>query len=557
MRIIRIVIENYKSISKIDIKTDNPVNVFIGENSVGKSNIFSAIEWILGPIYPSFNSFSKEDYYKGNMSLRVSVKLYFDDGNYLEMTNKWYDSYKNVKSGLNLNGNKYVSDDIRQKYVSAFIGVDRKINANPATNRWSLLGRLLRDINDRFMNEEVIDPNDERNYIKKSDLFKYKMSEIRDEILFSVNDNDGNNIMKQFTDILGKETAKQLNRTPEDFSIDLNMYDPWNYYRTLQIIVNEAETGMTFLASDLGMGVQASITIAILKAYSKLKLNNQTPILIDEPELFLHPQGRRNFYKIIRELADNGTQVFITTHSSEFIDLRHFNEIFVVRKTYDKGTYIRFADPNDFVADYMVRYPDRKTTKDEILELYNNAFENTGDSMKSSEAMFARKIILVEGESETIILPYFFDLIGFDHILNGITIVRCGGKNEIDRFYRLYSEFGIPCYVIFDGDYQNTGTKDEQSTIKKNKNILSLFNEEMDFPDNEVHDKYLGFTYRLEENLGIGSVGKNVKALNLYRKVKDNIFFDFDVPEWVYKVRDKIMEMDDESDSVLEIFWDF
>ena len=44
------------------------------------------------------------------------------------------------------------------------------------------------------------------------------------------------------------------------------MYDPWNLFRTLQIMVNEEDTGLTFRASELGMGVQASITIAILKA---------------------------------------------------------------------------------------------------------------------------------------------------------------------------------------------------------------------------------------------------------------------------------------------------
>ena len=43
----------------------------------------------------------------------------------------------------------------------------------------------------------------------------------------------------------------------------------------------------------------------------------------------------------------------------------------------------------------------------------------------------------------------------YDYVAEGVTIVRCGGKSEIDRFYRLYSEFGIPCFVIFDGDKQN------------------------------------------------------------------------------------------------------
>ena len=73
------------------------------------------------------------------------------------------------------------------------------------------------------------------------------------------------------------------------------------------------------------------------------------------------------------------------------------------------------------------------------MERYRNAFENTGDSQKSSEAMFARKVILVEGESEVLILPYLFSLCGYDEVAEGVTIVRCGGKSELDRYYRLYT----------------------------------------------------------------------------------------------------------------------
>lgn len=355
--------------------------------------------------------------------------------------------------------------------------------------------------------------------------------------------------MGTFTNILRTETARQLNRVPSDFNVDLNMYDPWNMFRTLQIMVNEAETGMTFRASELGMGVQASITIAILKAYSQLKLKNQTPIFIDEPELYLHPQGRRNFYKIIRELADNGTQVFITTHSTEFISLDRFNEINVVRKSMDNGTYIRKANPANFVVDLKIRKNIESSEKD-LMFIYKDAYENTGDSQRASEAMFARKVILVEGESESLILPYFFDLLGYDYIAEGVTIVRCGGKSEIDRFYRLYSEFGIPCFVIFDGDRQNVGKGDERSTIDKNHGILKMFGCADDFPDGTVHENYLGFEYRLEENLSIGDVGK-AKALKLYIRTKEAITSADKVPAWVSEVIEKLKLLPNEAESVL------
>lgn len=549
MKITRIAIQNYKSIKDIDIKISDKVNVFIGENSVGKSNIFAAMEWVLGPVYPSFNNFPKEDYYRGDENAYVSIALQFDDGHYLQMTNKWHDKYGNEKSGLNIDGNGYVSDDVRQKYISAFIGSDRKISENPAANRWTVLGRLLRDINARFLEEAETDPLT-GELKSKSDVFKSEMQRIRDDILFSVKDDGGNNLMDTFISILRSETARQLNRAPADFNVDLNMYDPWNLFRTMQIMVNEAETGMTFRASDLGMGVQASITIAILKAYSQLKLKNQTPIFIDEPELYLHPQGRRNFYKIIRELADNGTQVFITTHSTEFVSLDRFNEINIVRKSMDKGTYIRKAAAADFVADLKKRNG-IESSEDDLMFRYKDAYENTGDSQRASEAMFARKVILVEGESESLILPYFFDLLDYDYVAEGVTIVRCGGKSEIDRFYRLYSEFGIPCFVIFDGDKQNIGKDDEKATIKKNRGILCMFGCNDDFPDGIVHERYIGFEKRLEENLFIGDVGK-AKALELYIRTKKAIDNQEKVPKWVSKVIERLNNLPNEAESILQ-----
>ena len=217
----------------------------------------------------------------------------------------------------------------------------------------------------------------------------------------------------------------------------------------------------------------------------------------------------------------------------------------------ERGTYIRQAKPDSFVKDLHLRYPKLPAvTPESVMEQYMNAFENTGDSQKASEAMFARKVILVEGESEVLILPYLFRLLGYDPILDGVTVVRCGGKSEIDRFYRLYSEFGIPCFIIFDGDYHNKGKQDEKGTIDKNHGILSIFGVDADFPDDTVTDNYLGFKYRLEENLGIGEVGE-AKALRLYQRTKEVIKRSDQVPVWIHQVIEKIKALPMEAESIL------
>lgn len=548
MKIEKIKIKNYKSIKDIEIIPSKKVNVFIGENSTGKSNIFNAITWPLGPVYPSFNSTSKEDRFKGRDENKIEITLEFDDRNYLQLSEEWYlNGY--LKSGLNLNGS-YANNEQREKYISSFIDVDREISDYMPSNKWSLMGRFLQDVNNKFNSESITDPETGET-ILKSKGFKDKLVNLRNDYLFSVKDDDGKNIMNEFVKVLQKETAAQLNRPEDNFNIDLNLYDPWNFYKTLQLNVHETDLDLDFRASELGMGVQASITIAILKAYSKIKLNNDTPIFIDEPELFLHPHGRRNFYKIIRELADSGTQIFLTTHSTEFVDLGNFDEIFVVRKDRDIGTYIKTADPERFKKDLLIR-KNINADIDSIKLAYKNAYENTGDSQKASEAMFAKKIILVEGESESLILPYFFNLLEFDYIANGISIVKCGGKSELDRFYRLYTEYGIPCYIMFDGDSNYINTDEEEETANKNKDILSLFGiEDVCFPATQVNDLFLSFKNNLNDNLGFEDVPSQ-KGLKLYKYVKSNINTKEEVPDWGLLLVEKIINLPWHPTSVLK-----
>jgi len=540
MKITEVLIENYKSIKKIHLKPMKGLNAFIGENSVGKSNIFDAINWLLGPVYPSFNSTRDEDRYLGDPDNKINIKITFDDQNYLEFAEEWTNYKGETKCGLNLNGN-YIKDQDRRKYCSAYLGTDRQILDYLPSNRWSLIGRILQQINDKFCKE--LDDQGK----PKSDKFKEELKRIRDDYLFSVKDENGGEPMKRFIEILQEESANQLNRKKEDLSLDFNLYDPWNFYRTLQILVKESDIGLEFQASNLGMGVQASISIAILKAYSEISIGSSTPIFIDEPELFLHPQAQRNFYNILKTLAKNGTQVFYTTHSPDFLSAGRFYEIFIVRKILDRGTTIFCGNLTKFILDLKKR-KNIDTDANTLLTHYRNACDNTGDSQKANEAFFAKKIILVEGSSESLLLPYFFKLSKYGYIKEGITIVRCGCKQEIDRFYRLYSEFGIPCYSIFDGDKHLDGKKGGAENIETNKELMSLFGVQnpVDYPDGTAKDKYFAFEDEISVNLGVTECF-GLKGLDLYIKTKDFIKSESDLPSWVSEIKTKIIDLNQSS----------
>lgn len=555
MKITRIYIQNYRSIKKLDIKPNPKLNAFIGENGVGKSNIFEAINWLLGPFYPTFNATTKQDHYLGDENNRILIKLCFEDDYLLELD----ESKEKYQFSISQNGSyQKDSSTLRGRFCSAYVGTERQIVDYLPSNRWSLLGRILFDVNKRFLEETTGIEG-----IKKSEKLKKELDRIRDELLFSVKDEDGTETMKKFTSILQEESAKQMNMKPGDFQLNFNLYDPWNFYKTLQILVHEPDIELTFQASQLGTGAQASITIAILRAYSEIKLGGGNPILIDEPELFLHPQAQRNFYKILRELAEeNDIQIFYIAHSPYLISLENFDEIFAVRKTKEKGTYIRNADADKFIKDLKIR---KRIDSDEAeLKLhYKNAFEQTAGSLFSLEAFFAKSVILVEGGSETLILPYFFEKISFDYIKEKITIVKCGSKNELDRFYRLYSEFGIPCFVIFDGD-KDKENEEEQKRI--NNELFDILGESEigDFPDGEVHENYLGFEY--DFNYALKETGfkdvynesnpkESPKGLKLFIKVKnqaEDSLGKVPVPKWIAEIRKKIENLPQEVESVLK-----
>jgi putative ATP-dependent endonuclease of the OLD family len=551
MKITNIYIQNFKSIEKLEFKPNRKLNAFIGCNSSGKSNIFEAINFVPGYSYPTPNSIAKEDRYKGDNFREISIRIDFDDNNYIEFAENWEDKYGNFKSGLNKTGGYCKSED-RLKYCSAYVGIEREITDFMPSNKWSLMGRLLQEINSKFLEESVVIKEEK---IPKKDLLTKELDRIRDELLFSVKDEDGTNIMGMLLTILQEECAKQINSSDCDFDIKLNLYDPWNFYRTLQLLVREKTMNLELKASQIGMGIQASLTIAMLKAYAELKLRNKPPIFIDEPELFLHPHAQRTFYSVLRELNDNGTQIFYTTHSPDFLSVKYLDEIFLVRKNI-QGTYLRYADLNKFIDDLHMRLG-ISSSKDDLRLHYSNAYENTGNSKEANEAFFANKIILVEGQSENLILPYFFSKENFEYVKKGISIVCCGSKGELDRFYRLYTEFGIPCYVVFDGDKQLVGTKEEKSNIRKNRNLFSILDptNNSDYPDNTPQDKYLGFTETFNENLGFEISKKGLDLFLETKKKYENGLIS--KPQWIEGLIEKIENLDSECKSILQTYLDW
>ena len=173
-------------------------------------------------------------------------------------------------------------------------------------------------------------------------------------------------------------------------------------------------------------------------------------LLIEEPELYLRPQGQRYLYRLLRRFADAGNQVIYSTHSPSFLNVARLEELALVQRHAGAGTVVE--QPLSITPDEDFR----------VLSEFD---------AERSELFLARAALLVEGQTEKLAFPFVFDALGHDHDREGISIVACGGKSNIPLFARICELTGVPFVAVFDRDAP-PGRRPTYSTARLNSLIV-------------------------------------------------------------------------------------
>lgn len=428
--ITKIVIENFRSIKQLEFKPNNLCSL-IGENNVGKSNILSAIDLLLGERWPA-TRVSEEDIYNHDKYLDVRIQIFFDehiDYNYYgtPLQISGFNLGYNFNEGATLrcldeNGNyvqtQYRKDlplnnAIREQVPCVGIGVDRNLERELSGSQWTLFGKLLKEIEREFLEDDARKSQYQQGMMDISGFLRIESFNRLEEII--------------------REQVKKLTGF---VNADLRFIEPavLAHYKSLDLVVKESDDFDEFSALDMGAGIQSAIVIALIQAYKELKRSGAI-LLIEEPEVYLHPHARRYFYSLLRELAEQGNQIFYATHSTEFVDLSNYETICVVRKTASTGTKVAQA--------ITLHIPERSKQELKLLTQF--------DSTKN-ELFFARKVLLVEGPTERFSLPYILRLKSVDINAAGISIVDTGSKENLEFFVKILKGFSIPLVVLHDED---------------------------------------------------------------------------------------------------------
>lgn len=89
MRIQHIRIQNYRSVKQADI-TPTDIVALVGPNNAGKTNILSALNFLLGERFPAKQALDTTDYYDKDPSRTIHIQVWFhEDDNPERIQTAW------------------------------------------------------------------------------------------------------------------------------------------------------------------------------------------------------------------------------------------------------------------------------------------------------------------------------------------------------------------------------------------------------------------------------------------------------------------------------------
>ena len=235
----------------------------------------------------------------------------------------------------------------------------------------------------------------------------------------------------------------------------------------------------TLMAEYVSKGLYRTLLFELFRALAaeskkiETSIIGNTMIFFEEPELYLHPQAEKELYDCFIALSKLGVQLYISTHSSNFISLKHYKSICIIRNSNNGSRAFQFKG--------------RLFSGDEVKYFNMNYWINPD----RSELFFAKKVILVEGQTDKIVLGYLSKKLGiykYDY-----SILECGSKSIIPQFIKLLNAFKLPYIAVYDKDnhFWRTELEIENSNIKNHsiqKSINYDFGNFIEF-DNDIEEE--------------------------------------------------------------------
>jgi len=447
VHIAKVCIENFRNFQSLEINTDRNM-VIVGENKVGKSNFLFALRLLLDPSLSEMDRYlSLDDFWDGlgdgklGSTIKISLEIsnidtssatlaVLADGmiNVDTRTAKITYEFKPKSSS--------VINSLNDYEYNIYLGNDseRTISRNFRRCVQMELFHALRDCERELKNtnrtpikaflDSVCDSLTAPQKESILSGFAHTQAALNEVPSLGVIESNINNMLET---IVGTSHVSpvQLKLAPQDIN---------KLIKSLQLLIDSGVR--TISQSSTGSSNILFLTLKLLKLQHSMTIGEQdfTFLAIEEPEAHLHPHVQRLLFEYFYNSPAN-LNTLVTTHSPHIASSAPIKSLIVLKE--------HQIHQVSSTAGYSLANSELSTDDIDDMSRYL--------TVTRGEVLFARGVILVEGDAEEFLIPELAKKLGFELDKKGISVCSVAGTN-FTPYVKFLKSIGTPFTIITDRD---------------------------------------------------------------------------------------------------------